>query len=99
MPVFQPVPPVSYIEQLVQPSRLAWVDANASDWEVVTNLSRRWKAPNAASAISVSAKRHQGWIKQSRRLIDMSTYRSYLLKKQKLREEEIEEHKASTIDK
>ena len=59
MPGFQPVPPVSYIEQLVQPSRLAWVDSNASDWEVVTNLSRRWKAPNATSAISVLTKRYQ----------------------------------------
>ena len=41
MPGFQPVPPVSYIEQLVQPSRLAWVDANTSDWDIITNLSRR----------------------------------------------------------
>ena len=38
MPGFQPVPPVSYIEQLVQPSQLARVYTNASDWEAVTNV-------------------------------------------------------------
>ena len=80
MPGFQPVPPISYVEQLVQPSRLASVDTNASDWDVVTNLSRIWKAPNDAGAISVLAKWYQGWIKYSRRLIDMTAYQSYLVK-------------------
>ena len=79
---FQPLAPVEYLEQVVQPPRNAWVDKTARDMDIIVNVKRKWRAPNEEDAVPMTAKRYQTLHKHSRRIIDMNAHSLYLRTKQ-----------------
>ena len=87
MPGFSPKPPLTHRAQIIQPPRLAWVDANCADDDIILDRKRKWKEPLSEGAIPLTTNQMHWVSMKDRRMVDISKHYKHLLAKQQLAKE------------